>query len=386
MIPTVPTIYPEDTKLQARYRQVMFEKHFSQHVGVDGPDPPITCMSNASLVVWGNRQYTRNSIWNDNDIITGTGWVHPHEINNLDKQCFLLPGCKSTGERDWNLYRDTGRKEIDSTQTFNGNWLFFPAWQPDNYSHVITDNLPYLHYFLDQVREKHGPDVKLMLPHGHPLKNIIGIDLELYKNTIWLRNNRKFIINGNLITTTPIKYPCVMYTKMQPSYVNWLDRVLPSVDKIENVIYYSRTNAGHGRALAPENEAKIIDCIKHKMKEMKIPGKLIIFTGNKVGVHEQINTFRSAHTIIGPHGTGIVNYMWTCSNTRKAPVNLLEFICDDETSYIQHEYNGYHHVSPGANVNWGHVIYTALSTKYKTYVDVNHVGYAIEKLILNNKY
>lgn len=385
MIPTVPIIYPENLELQARYQQVMTEKHFSQHVGVDYPGPTITCLNDASLVIWGERQYTRNSLWNHDHIVTGTGWVHPTEINNLDKLCYTTPGCKKTGERDWESFLKTGNKETLSTQTLNGNWVFFPAWQPDNYSHVITDNLPYLHYFLDQARELHGSDVKLMLPYGHPLKNIIGLDYNLYKNTAWLHRNRKYIINGSVTTTTPVRYPCVMYTKMQPSYVNWLDKVLPPIDKIQNVVYYSRSGAGHGRVIDPENEANIIDCIRQKMKEMKIPGKLIIFTGSKISVIDQINTFRSAHTIIGSHGTGIVNYMWTCSNNRTRPVNLLEFICDEQTKYIQHEFNGYHHVSPGAEVNWGHVIYTTSSTKYRTYVNVNHVDYAITKLLQNNK-
>jgi Glycosyltransferase 61 len=84
-----------------------------------------------------------------------------------------------------------------------------------------------------------------------------------------------------------------------------------------------------------EQEKKLLDHVKHFMHRYDRPEKLVIFDG-KLSVQEQIDLFFSASVVIGPHGGGLANLLFTrpgatCADRPK----VLEFVTTRATSELQ---------------------------------------------------
>ena len=99
--------------------------------------------------------------------------------------------------------------------------------------------------------------------------------------------------------------------------MKWFKQKLIAKPVQKNVIYYDRSvGVDHGRILNHECQNQILNSIRSWMSDNQIEGELVLFSGTKsdgsrVSIEDQFDTFRGAHTIIGPHGTGLVNVMWS---------------------------------------------------------------------------
>ena len=120
------------------------------------------------------------------------------------------------------------------------------------------------------------------------------------------------------------------------------------------------------------------------MQKYNIQGELKIFSGQNdnqetLSIAKQIKIFSNAHTIIGPHGTGLINMIY--SDLSK--VNILEFIPSVECKDVQRPFNGYHNVMHGLHLNYNHILYTDDSKIEKTFINISDLENALNSIWVN---
>ena len=93
---------------------------------------------------------------------------------------------------------------------------------------------------------------------------------------------------------------------------------------------------------------------------------------------DQFDIFRKAHTIIGPHGTGLTNILW-CDFFNEIPIKLIEFIPGDVgySAQVQSPFNGYHNVLSGLPIDYRCIIYEPQSTQHETFINVKNLKSAL---------
>jgi hypothetical protein len=194
---------------------------------------------------------------------------------------------------------------------------------------------------------------KFMLVDGVVTRKVIEfIDPEFYKRVMWIQRDQVFHIKGSLTVAVPIAIPitlgcCGGWEPMR----QWLATTHPVRPKRKTIVFYSRggsKDTHHGRVIEEKHEQDILDHVRLAMKMYNRPEELVIFTGQKAGktmpIDEQFNLFRSAHTIIGPHGSGLGgNFAWTDPFTSSCDerTKLLEFIPGQESAQVQSLYATY---------------------------------------------
>ena len=118
-----------------------------------------------------------------------------------------------------------------------------------------------------------------------------------------------------------------------------------------HVIFHTRAGSTPRRVVEKEHEKDIVAAIRRTMKRNKIDLPLVTFNGkdelgNTLPLEEQFDIFRRASHIIGPHGSGLANIMWTnpypatCEDRTK----VLEFIPGTDSATVQFLFNGYYWV------------------------------------------
>jgi hypothetical protein len=213
------------------------------------------------------------------------------------------------------------------------------------------------------------------------------LDEEFYNRVEWIDLGEVISVDGHLIVPTPDHYPCNMAKNLMTYLLEWISTSLPKPVKKNNIVFYTRNKTTERRVLNLENEQLIINNLKQFLIDNKIDGELIIFSGKDkngktLSVDEQISIFRTAHTIIGPHGTGLANITWCDFDTR---IKLLEFCPgpDGYSSQVQSAFHGYHHKFRGLPIDYHIILYKPESTRTETFIDLSDFNQAIEKMFLN---
>jgi hypothetical protein len=350
-------------------------------LGIDRDLPAIHYIKNGNYVIWSSGCSCNQSAWNNDQIIQGSGWSHPFEIKSEDKDT-----CLYYNEYLWNDYNIKNLKKNPKTRVLEGNYVGFHAWHSNNYGHIIHDNLPLLAYIKTNVDES----FKFLMFNNSVIQNLIkALDKDFYNRIEWIDVGEVVSVLGNLVVLTPDHYPCIMAKNLMSYLIDWISSSLPKPAKRNNIIFYTRDKTTKYRVLNLENEKYIIQSLKKFLIDNKIDGNLIIFSGkdedgNTLSIEEQIRIFRSAHTVIGPHGTGLVNVIW-CDFDIDAPIKLLEF-CPGPVGYshqVQEEFNGYHTVLRGLPLDYNIILYEPQSTSAETFVNPCDFNEAIEKMFLN---
>mmetsp|Transcript_6955 Transcript_6955/g.8811 ORF Transcript_6955/g.8811 Transcript_6955/m.8811 type:complete len:140 (-) Transcript_6955:118-537(-) len=127
--------------------------------------------------------------------------------------------------------------------------------------------------------------------------------------------------------------------------------------------------------------------IRESMAKYGRKEELIIFTGqdndgNLLPLIDQYNIFRRASTIIGPHGSGIANNIWTYPfpDSCEDRVHMLEFIPASDSSDVQIIYTGYYWVMRGMPIDWHQVFYASNSTKSTPYLYLPDIQNALDDM------
>ena len=116
--------------------------------------------------------------------------------------------------------------------------------------------------------------------------------------------------------------------------------------------------------------------------------KLFIFSGQDdegeiLPLSDQFDIFRRASTMIGPHGSGFANTIWTYPFPQGCDerVQMLEFISGTDSEQVQTPvFNGYYWVMRGMPIDWHQIVYASNSTRFTTYIRLDVLQNTIDEM------
>lgn len=372
-----PKIFSSKLNIDKQFIEVCTRQYLESpcRIGVDRDYPEIQKLTGQSnYAIWNGGACVLQSAWNAEQTIQGAGFVSPHEIKDCEKINFL----GAIVDIPWEKYK-TSNIKTNSTKTteVDGKFIGFHTWWHNNYGHVLHDNLPYLAWLISNFDEAH----KIILLKGNVKQQLIKeISTQLYNRILWVDIGEIVKINGELIVSVPDVFPTIMGKNFMPYFKDLIKSASYKLEQLNDVIFYTRKTTSR-RVLNSENENQAINLIKQKMKEFNINGELKIFSGtddnkNILPIRAQIEIFKNAHTVIGPHGSGLVNFVWSDLNK----VKILEFIPSVECGNVQRPFNGYHNVFHGLDLDYNHILYTDESTISETKIDLNDLENALSAM------
>ncbi len=341
-----PKIHHYDLSIQSIYEESCQKKFFDSNIGVDREFPKVDILKDGSYVIYKSDNIVEQSAWNSERIIDGSGWVEP--------------------------------KKTDADFEIEGNYIGFCSWYQGNYSHMLTDNLPYIAWLRNEFKNYNF----LMLDNPVSKKIFNSFDVDFYKKIFWIKHDEVVFVKGNLLVTTPDMHPCIMSCKLINYLIKWFYEKLPEPSKEKYAIYYHRSLDTSTRIVNKKNNQDILSVIKKNMSRKNVKGNLIIFDpARNKSISKQIKLFRNAHTVIGPHGTGMANVLWS-DILGKSPIKFLEFIPGDNgySAQVQHRFNGYHNVLSGLPLDYHCLLYEPESTQQETFICLDHLRMALDSI------
>jgi capsular polysaccharide biosynthesis protein len=373
-----PRIFSDKNNIKSQFIEVCKKQYLEAgiKIGLDRNLPVISKMiGESNYAIWNGGPSVLQSAWNAEQTIKGAGFVSPYEIQNIEKRNFL----GASVNIPWKKYKTSDIKSNPiKTTIVNGKFIGFHTWWHDNYGHILHDNIPYLAWLISNFDEEY----KIILLKGNVKQEIIKeISIELYNRILWVDIGEVVKINGELVVSIPDVFPTIMGENFMPYFKDLMGSASEKSNEQNDVIFYTRNGTTNKRVLNLENENQVIGLIKQKMKEFNINGELKIFSGmdenkNILPIRTQIEIFKNAHTVIGPHGSGLVNFVW--SDLDK--VKILEFVPSVECGSVQRPFNGYHNVFHGLNLDYNHILYTDDSTTHETKIDLNDFKNALNTI------
>ena len=166
----------------------------------------------------------------------------------------------------------------------------------------------------------------------------------------------------------------------------WINEVYPrqKPDTQPTVIYYTRNspNASHDRKLDLDLEERVLKHIRKALQDR--PEKLVVFDGTEPFA-DQIALFRSATTVIGPHGGGMANLFWMAPNgtTCQERPRVMEFLISPHTRNVQRGYLGKTYFKLYSTAPWvefHHIFYVPPSNHETVFVDLADLDVALDAL------
>lgn len=373
-----PKIFSSKPNIEQKFLDICTRQYLESplRIGVDRNFPEIEkLVGQCNYAIWNGGPCVLQSAWNTEQKICGAGFVSPHEIKDIEKRNFR--GLRV--DIPWEKYKTSDIKTNPTKTTkVNGKFIGFHTWWHNNYGHILHDNLPYLAWLISNLDEEY----KIILLKGNVKQQIIKeISAELYNRVLWIDIGEVVKINGELVVSIPDIFPTIMGKKFMPYFKDLIKPASEKSKEQNDVIFYTRNGTTKRRVLNSENEKQAIHLIKQKMKEFNIDGQLQIFSGmddnkNILPIRTQIEIFKNAHSVIGPHGSGLVNFVWADLDK----VKILEFVPSVECGRVQRPFNGYHNVFHGLDLNYNHILYTDDSTIHETKIDLNDLESALNTI------
>lgn len=373
-----PCIFSDKNNIESQFIERCTKQYLKagMKIGLDRNLPIISKMiGESNYAIWNRGPSVLQSAWNTEQTIKGAGFVSPYEIEDIERKNFIGGG----SDMHWERYKLSNNKSHPTKITsVNGKFIGFHTWFPNNYGHILHDNLPYLAWLISNFDEEY----KIILLKGNVKQEIIKeISMELYNRILWVDMGEIVKINGELVVSIPDVFPTIMGKNFMPYFKDLIGSASEKSNKQNDVIFYTRNGTTSRRVLNLDNENQVINLIKQKMKEHNINGELKIFSGMDkdkkiLPIRTQIEIFKDAHTVIGPHGSGLVNFVW--SDLDK--VKILEFVPSIECGSVQRPFNGYHNVFHGLDLDYNHILYTDDSTKHETKINLNDLNNALSTM------
>ena len=120
---------------------------------------------------------------------------------------------------------------------------------------------------------------------------------------------------------------------------------------------------------------------------------MVIFNGKDLNgktmdIAAQAKLFRSASVVIGPHGSGLANIVWTMATKTKGckgRVAVLEFLCGPRSLHVQNGCSTYTKTyfnlfASAPWVNYHHVLYASNSTEIETFINLLSFQVALDSI------
>jgi hypothetical protein len=285
-----------------------------------------------------------------------------------------------------------------------GDHIYFSVWFPGNYGHIFHDHLP----FIAWLKEKIDPQVRFLLLYHQVLEDILNIvdPTFIASRVTWINySNIYHVTKGRL--TIFVTYYVNRNLFFIESLRSWLlsSNLAPHIPPFDQtVIYYTRQGPGtiNGRIVDSNHENDIISVIKKAMIRLNRPERLIIFNGHEYGekmeIRRQFHLFRSASTVIGPHGSGLANIFWMDPSNAIFPPSdtmdyncptdrpkVLEFLLGPQSAHVHHpsipfSKTHYHLYSSMPWAEYNHILYAPNSTKDVTFISLTELNSALESM------
>ena len=321
--------------------------------------PQLKKITNATFAIWDSqRHYTEASAWTQDGsfVMEGPGWIEP--------------------------------KSKKPTHVLIGNHVGYTTWFAGIFGHHYDDHLPSIAYLRTQVPK----DYKFILLDTKLGRAVLKfLDPDFYQRVVWVQEHDVVLVLGNLyVTRIHPTYPLMWGCNRPYDYLRaWIQEKKPDVPTERNVVFYSRASSDttHGRVLDKQLEQQILQRIRNAMVKYNRPEKdIVVFTGQDengktLSVEEQFRIFRSAKTIIGPHGAGMLaNLLWVdprpmdCHNR----VQALEFIPGEESTQVQPLYHSMHMRWRNWPVDFNVLLFTKQSTPKITRINLDDFDDALE--------
>jgi len=216
----------------------------------------------------------------------------------------------------------------------------------------------------------------LEAPYGTKLSVVMPIvpprHVELLERARrWIWQSPKLPLPVGMVT-----HPQVEHGNSMVSASNQLFEMSPQQKKI---IYCMRVHesAGKGRIMDETQEEMIVGMIRHAMMRYKRPEELVVFKGKPATFVEQVELFRSASIVIGPHGGALANLVLSpqVANSCQDRTKVIEFVTTSATPFVQN-FGGcsltyYYLFSTMPWIEMHHVFYVPPSNQTTTYIDLN---------------
>jgi len=346
-----------------------YVKWYGGHYNWDYYDvtlPQVKQLQNPNLVVWETYgANTSTSLWvpNSNDFAKGLGWYTPPDPT------------------------------ISPTRTLVGKFGFFTTWFTGHYGHFNHDYLPSLAYIRKVAMSRYGDDTRFILVDYHRNKELVKfMDPAFYELVDWISIEEVVKIEGEVTYIEPVGMPEMAGHALMAYLRQWMIETHPfnqaDFDANKHVLYYDRVGSSgvmHGRVLDADHQKQILEAIRAAMDRHGLGDQeLVIFNGQKgngepMSPDDQFQAFRRASTLIGPHGTGLSNMVWTNPNpkTCETRTQLLEFVVGADVAQVQCIYGGYYRQFRSLPLDYHEIFYQIPSTSETTYINIAELDNAL---------
>jgi len=263
-------------------------------------------------------------------------------------------------------------------KVLNGDFVGLHVLFNGDYAHLLLYHLPLLAWIDQEVVQKDTKFIMIDLPVTKAV--LLKLDRDFYENRlVWIKPGEVFHVTGTLTVAMPVSFPT---TGFMSNLAFWLRSLNPEPVFKDKIIYFSQDfhKVFHGSKMDPENEEKAIAVIRQKISQQfgRSGDELIIFNGlkengQKMSFDEQFELFSTSQTIIGPHGGGLANIVWSavhpamdCSHRTQ----ILEFVSSRSIYSAFHGLPIDHHV----------IYFSQNSTSSTTLIDIRDLTDALDNL------
>jgi hypothetical protein len=343
-----------------------YDEHYSPLWNyLDANLPKVGKIQNPNLVVWPtySTSNTSTSLWAGDTAATGHGWYAPPD------------------------------PKVQATRTLVGNYGFFTAWIIGNYGHYLHDHLPSLAYLRRTALNDYGEDARFILPDYSRYKELVNFtDPEFYKRIDWVAFGEVIKIEGEVTYLQLNCLPEFGGHAVMKYLREWLVEAHPfdqaDFDANKHVIFYNRAGTSRTRILDSTQQEQVMAIIRaamdrHGLKDQEI----VIFSGkdtngDQVPIDEQFQIFRRASAVIGPHGSGISNMIWTNPNPKgcEARTKILEFVPGADVAQVHVLYAGYYRSFRALPLDYHELFYQIPSTDTHTFINLTELENGLNEI------
>jgi len=294
-------------------------------------------LQNADFVFWSfeMRKRMNLSLWNNDTIIensddTQASWhMVPPQTQNMA------------------IFENNNNTIIIRS---NQNYVIFIGIWFEVYQHLLIDHIGYLAH----LRKTQPPDTRFLLAEvkDNPVFRdmIKQIDPVFSERIDWIpcdsmqNCNKKVQLRGQGMLQLLRPRSTTRHGELLGMARDWINEVyppLPFATRPKKVIYYKRSGGCfNGRVMDPEQELRLLSMLKSVVKIANRPEEIVIFTGSELSFLQQIDLFRSASVIIGPHGGGHANIIFSLPSDEhcESRPKILEFTTSPDTPEVQGGY------------------------------------------------
>ena len=289
----------------------------------------------------------------------------------------------------------------------NQHYVAFFSIRFAEYQHLLLDHLGYLAY----LRKVEPPSTKFILAetansNGLQRKLLEDLDPEFAARVHWITcgsvdtpqsiewemshcNQRIQLLGGSslkvVIPKSSTKHEALLELARE-----WIWSKLPPIpNQPRTVVYYKRSaNVPNGRIMDPQQETQMLQILEHMLVRFGRNEKIVVFDGSQT-FKQQVQLFQSASLVIGPHGGGLANLLFSSMSTSSEcneRTKVLEFSTSPITPRVQFgtlNRSYYNLFSTCPWLDYHHVWFTSESNEHTTYVDSIVVRNALLQLLGN---